>query len=306
MTTAPGRPAPPAPEVSIVVASFGSEAMLEGCLGSLRGERGDAEVVVVARFDEATRERLGARFPWVSVWLAPPGTSVFALRSAGIFASRGRVVALLEDHVRVAPGWRQALVDAVRAGAALAGGPVVHQDPASLWTFALYLVEYSALMPPLADGEHPILLAVNAAYARAPILAVAESWRSGFHDNEVQDALAAWGHEARAVPTASVTSAFDLPWPESLAHLWRGGRRYGAYRRARSSRRERTWRPLFIPLLPFLLLGRILGRVAHRQPARLAQALLVSPLLLVLLAAWSFGELVSSLTPAPRLELTKA
>ena len=272
--------------VSIVVACTGGDEMLSGCLESLEAQRGDAEVIAVGAWDAPSRGRLSQRFPWVTLLEAEEGTSVFVRRARGLARSRGQRLMLLEDHCRAAPGWLQALTT---AGQTAAGGPVRGDSAPSWRAFALYLVEYSALMPPLADGPCPALLAVNAAYGREALFAVTDAWREAFYDNEVHDALRASGHPTHAVAAAVVDSRLDLALKAACAHLFAGGRRFGG----RCD--NRTLRFLAAPILPLVLLGRILSRVARRRPSWLARTLLAVPLMLLLLAAWSAGEALGAL-----------
>ena len=279
---------------SIVVASTSGEAALHDCLESLEGERQGGDLVVAGAIDRDARQRLALRFPEV-VWCdAPKGSSVFRLRALGLEAARGGIVALVEDHVRVHPGWTASLEAALGRGG-FAGGPVECGKAHSLRSFALYLVEYSALMPPLADGPCPGLLAVNAAYRRHALGEVAPTWHAGFYDNEVHDALAARGHLPRVAAAALASSTLDLSWRAAIGHLFAGGRRFGAYRRTRASRPARLLRLLSVPLVPLVLLVRILGRVRHRRPSWLGRTLLALPHLVVLLVAWGGGELLGAL-----------
>ncbi len=275
------------PTVSIVVPCTGGEEALEGCLASLEAERADAEVVAVGAWDAAARERLARRFPWATLVNTDEGTSVFARRSRGIDRSCGSRVVLLEDHCRPSSGWLRALT-ATTAEAAV--GPV-DAAPGSLARFALYLVEYSALLSPLPEGPSSALLAVNASYRREALLSVAEVWREAFYDNEVHDALRAAGHPLHALPSAVVETRLDLPFGAACAHLFSGGRRFGGYCD------RRALRFVGAPLLPFVLLGRILSRVAGRRPAWLPRTLLSAPLVLALLTAWSLGEGLGVLRP---------
>jgi hypothetical protein len=150
-------------------------------------------------------------------------------------------------------------------------------------------------MPPLSDGACPGLLAVNAAYRRDALDEVAASWRGGFYDNEVHDALAARGHLPQAAAGAVVESRLELPFPRALRHLFEGGRRYGAYRRASGPALMRVRRVLAAPLVPLVLQARILRRVGRCRPRELGRALRAQPQVAALLLAWGGGELVGGL-----------
>lgn len=68
-----------------------------------------AEVVLAIRSEDA-RPPVGA-YPAVKV-ITGPGETVFELRERAIAASSGDIVAVTEDHCRVAPDWCRRIIDA--------------------------------------------------------------------------------------------------------------------------------------------------------------------------------------------------
>lgn len=282
--------------VSVVVAAFAGDARLRSCLESLGSQREDAEVVVAAALEPAALEPLRQGHAWAEFVAAPPGTSVFRLRALALARARGSTALLLEDHCDVPTGWVRALAAATGTARAFAGGAVESGPAPSLAAWALYLVEYGALMPPVKDPGRA-LLAVNAAYPRAALEACRAVWQDGFHDNEVHDALRAAGHEPRLVPGATVRSHLHLPFARAAVHLFEGGRRFGVYRRRGWTAAERALRVLAAPLVPGLLLLRLALRLADRRPRALPRLVLALPYLAGLLGAWSLGELLGHLAP---------
>jgi hypothetical protein len=288
--------------VSVVVASFSGEEALRSCLDSLESQHGDAEVIVSAALEPATMERLRQRYTWAQLQPAPPAATVFQLRTLGLDRAHAAVAVLLEDHCVVPAGWLGALVSSVvvamEGDGGLAGGAVESGLPSSLAGFALYLVEYGALMPPLPDAR--AILAVNAAYDRSALEACRPVWADGFHESEVHDALRAAGHVPRLAAEATVRSHLRMPLARALAHLFRGGARFGAYRQRRWSTAERVLRILAAPLVPPVLVARMLGRLLRRRPRALARFVLALPYVLCLVTAWSAGELTGHVRPRHR------
>lgn len=286
------------PAVSVVVASFGGEAALERCLSSLAVAAMIApstEVIVATEAPPETVARLATRFPEVRFLQADPGTSVFRLRSLGVAQAQGGLVALLEDHCTVAPEWLAALCAAHQAGYAVVGGPI-DNGRAGIYSWALYFCEYSAYMPPLPEGPVPTLLAANAAYSREALASCRPVWQDAFYDNEVPDALRAAGFAPPYLADkARVYSHLGLSLRQAMAHLFAGGRRFGGYRRSRSSAAGRLFWALAVPAVPLLWLGRIVRRVTTRRPARLGTLALGLPYVLCLLTAWATGEAVGYL-----------
>ena len=281
---------------SVVVASFSGEAALRSCLDSLERQHGDAEVIVSAAAEPDALVNLRSSYAWAEFVPAAPATTVFQLRARGLARARGDIAVLLEDHCRVGEGWLEALLGAVERGRGFAGGPVESGADAALADFAQYLVEYGALMPPVADAG--ALLAVNAAYDRRALQSCAAVWAEGFHDNEVHDALRAAGQVPRVVAGATVRSHLRWPLPLAMAHLFLGGARFGSYRRRQWGPAERVLRILAAPMVPAVLMARLASRLAGRRPRALPRFALALPSVVCLVASWCAGELAGYVRPS--------
>ena len=112
-------------------------------------------------------------------------------------------------------------------------------------------------MPPLGDGPARALSGVNVAYERGVLAGCRGVWQEAFYENEVHDALRASGHGLRRIGRARVSSHLALPLREAAAHLFRGGRRFGSYRRATLARALRALLPVAALALPALLTWRV-------------------------------------------------
>jgi glycosyltransferase involved in cell wall biosynthesis len=281
------------PDQSVVVASFSGEAVLRHCLESLEPQAAGAEVIVATDVERSGIARLEARYPGFRFLRAPRGTSVFRLRSLGIDQARGRWVALTEDHCTAAPGWLDALRAAHGDGRSVVGGPVENGHGARAYDWALYLCEYAAQMPPLRNGPARALSGVNVSYERELLAACRGVWADGFYENEVHDALLAAGHRLHRAAGARVASHLSLPLRQAAAHLFRGGRRFGQYRRGRSS-----------PAVRALLPVGALRPVAARRPREIGSAARGLAYIVALNSAWAAGEALGYLRPPaePRAE----
>jgi hypothetical protein len=292
------------PDLSVVVASFSGEAVLRHCLESLEPQAAGAEVIVATDVEASGIARLEARYPAFRFLRAPRGTSVFRLRVLGIDQARGRLVALTEDHCTAAPGWLDALRAAHGEGRPVVGGPVDNGQRVRAYDWALYLCEYAAQMPPLRDGPTRALSGVNVSYEREILAGCRGIWRDGFYENEVHDALQAAGHRLHRVGRASVASHLSLSLRDAAGHLFRGGRRFGQYRRGRSSPAVRALLPVAALALPALLTWRSLRSVALRRPGQIGSAARGLGYILALNSAWAAGEALGYLRPPaePRAE----
>ena len=282
------------PELSVVVACCSTADDLRRCLESLVPQARKAEVIVAAPNSSGFGEVV-ARFPRVDLLEAPAGSSVFRLRSLGLLRARGRFGVLTEDHCVPAPDWLERLATALAAGGSVVGGSV-DCDLEGIRARALFLVEYAALLPGAPGGR--AIAGVNAAYDRRALDACRRAWQDVFCENEVHDALAEAGHLPQRVEAAQVRTRLRMSLRDALAHLFRGGRRFGGYRRSRSSAAFRMFFPLAAPALPGILLWRIFRSVHKRRPAWLPSAVLAAPEMMLLLLAWSAGELSGHLRPA--------
>jgi len=288
------------PEVSVVVASFSGETVLRHCLESLEPQAAEAEVIVATDVEASGIARLEARYPRFRFVRAPRGTPVFRLRSLGLDQARGRLVVLTEDHCTAAPGWLDALRADRERGHPVVGGPVDNGLPERASDWALYLCEYAAQMPPLRDGPAAALSGVNVAYEHDLLTACRAVWQDGFYENEVHDALRASGHRLHRSGSACVSTHLSLPLREAAAHLFRGGRRFGGYRRGRSPAAVRALLPVAALALPALLTLRVVRVVAVRRPRRLGAAVKALGYVVALNSAWAAGEAVGYLRPPER------
>lgn len=287
-----------APDASVVVASFCGEPALRRCLQSLEPQADAAEVIVATDVEIQAVARLEARFPRFRFLPAPRGTSVFRLRAMGVPHASAPMVALTEDHCTADPGWLEALRAEHAAGHAVVGGAVENGIGASAYDWALYLCEYAAHMPPLRDGPARTLTGVNVAYDREALAGCRGVWSEAFYENEVHDALQAAGHPLRRAGSACVTSHLALPFRQASAHLFRGGQRFGAYRRGRASPTARALLPVAAPAVPALLTWRVARTIAARRPRLMGTFARALGHVAVLNGAWAAGEALGYLRSA--------
>lgn len=292
--------------MSVVVAAWGSETLLRQCLAHLATERrtasGDSsdassvEVIAATSLPGERAARVAADFPWVRVESVPNGT-VFTLRARGVSLARGALVAIIEDHVIVAPGWMSALQQAHAEGHMVLGGPVDNGAVRSSVDWALYFVEYGMHMPPAPGGLVSAVSGVNVAYDATLLQSCHDTWRYAFHENEVNDALAAIGHRPWMVPNAVVATHLPMSFGAAAEHLFSGGRQFASYRASRATVGSRLIRVLASPAIPFVLFARLVQRVRARRPDRSAWLLRSAGATFVILSAWAAGEFAGYAMP---------
>lgn len=290
-----------APALSVVVAcSPGSApAAVAGCarpwLDALQRSCAGlaAELVIVG---PSWAEPVASRDLVVSQIAAPVDSLVPVRWGLGLAAARGDVVAFTTDRCAVRPGWARAALDGVNRGAAAVGGPIVPGAELTRTDRAIFQLRFGAL--PRSPGgciAVPDVAADNAAYDRAILLRVGQSWTAGFWEVEANRRLRASRYSLLFCPEMEAEFTGGEPlWPLA-AQRFVHGRHAGAWRTA--TRARARWQVVVAaPLVPPLLLARALQRSRARgQP--LAPLLGIAPEFLVLATAWAAGELVGAARP---------
>jgi hypothetical protein len=113
-----------------------------------------------------------------------------------------------------------------------------------------------------------------------------------FYESEVHEALRRAGHPLHRAAGAEVTAHLSFAFGEAVAHLFRGGVRYGRGRLARSSPAAKAARCLAVPAVPAVLLWRVVDAVLWRRPREAGHLALALPCAVCLLTAWAAGEAV--------------
>jgi hypothetical protein len=143
------------------------------CLDSLHGQvtEAGAEVIVADSTGQGLPEDTARRYPEVA-WLKVPGASVFQLRALAMSRSRAEVVAITEDHCRVAPDWCERILAAHKEhpDAAAIGGSVENGAAERVIDWASFFIVNGASMPPIAEGARKkVSLQANLTYKRRVI-----------------------------------------------------------------------------------------------------------------------------------------
>jgi len=284
------------PRLSVVIPSVNGMADLAGCLDALAvdARRTPLEVIVVDRVGAALRQQVRDGYPWVRVLEAAPGTTIPQLRAQAFAAAVAPVVAVIEDHVQVPPGWADQMLAAHAQGEEVVGGAIVNAATERLVDWAAFLCEYSQLLPPLPSGPVPSIAGNNTTYRRALLDRFREATTSGRWEDYLHEVLRANGIALHCHPEIAVGHKKHYTVWEYTSQRYLYARSFaGARVRDRSLPGRALYAAAAAILLPPLLLARIVGRVWARPPYR--PVLLRSlPLLPVFVAAWAAGEVVGA------------
>jgi len=110
------------------------------------------------------------REPYEGVmWLKDLGASVFGLRKLAMCQAQGEIIAVTEDHCRVAPNWCEQIIQAHQdyPAAAAIGGTVDNGATTSLIDWANFLLVFAPFVSPIKNGPcEQICLQANISYKR--------------------------------------------------------------------------------------------------------------------------------------------
>ena len=215
---------------------------------------------------------------------APASSNAAGLRTAGIRESRAPIVALVEPWAIAEPGWGRAILEGhARAGpGAAVGGPVLYGGRGGPVSLAEFFFEYGVFLPPL-PAETDELPVNNVSYPRELLETFRGDWAAGFWKHFVHRRMKVAGVRFFAEPAAAVRHVRETPLPAFCRERVHHGRAYAA------RRGSGPWRAMSVPVLPFVLAGRIARKVWTRPGARTLFLRSLAPLLAAE-GAWAFGE----------------
>ena len=278
------------PALSVVIASVNGMPYLARCLDALAEQCPTAEIVVADWTDEATRATVRERWPNVKRLSFDEPQTIPELRAAGVFASTAPVVAMIEDHCLVTPGWGDRLVAAHFAGHEVAGGPIRNVETERVRDWAAFFCEYAAVMEPLPAGPVPYLPGMNVSYGPAAREAIADLLREGRWESWLHPRLQQRGFELWCEPQAVVEHDKGFELGEFFSQRYHYSRSYAGMRNEELGSRRFLY-ALGTPLLLPLVYWRTARAVFSRKRAR-KEFVLATPLVLAYVTVWAFGEAV--------------
>jgi hypothetical protein len=282
------------PELSVVVASVNGWDVLGPTLDALdaQPERGRMEVIVVEAVGESVRSCLRGR-RWPVIVAESERLPIPRLRHLGVCRSRGKVVAILEDHGRVAPDWVSVVLQAHQGPWAAVGG-AVENGKNGLLNWAVFFCEYTPYMRPVADGDAADLPGNNIAYKRPYLLRHAHVLQEGNWESWINDRLRADGVAIASTNAMVVHHIKSFRLGYFLVQRFHFARSYAGMRRVSQSRLQRLVYGVGSLALPGLLLARVTRTVLQKR-RHLAKFALVWPLVALFLTVGALGEMIGYL-----------
>jgi hypothetical protein len=285
------------PALSVIIVILGRGAHLARCLEALQQREGvpDAEIIVPCDDTHAAEFAFATKFPKVNFLRVAGKKSYAELRTAGVRAAQGRVIAITEDQCIPPPRWCANIVAAHAAPHAAIGGPVDKLAPDRAINWAIYLRELGHFMPPMVEGPAHALTDCNVTYKREALEAIAEVWRDAFHEPEVHAALIKNGGTLWLSPALLTLQQREMQLGPALGERYAFGRLYGGLRARAVSAGRRAVLLLASPALPLLLTARVYATVFSKG-RHIGPALRALPYVLLFALVWGWGEFVGYLT----------
>jgi glycosyltransferase involved in cell wall biosynthesis len=154
------------PELTVVIVAGRhrdrARQAIESVLDRSAPER--IELIVVDLDADADPAGLEGIDPRVMVVRMGRETTFGQARAHAVSLAAAPVIAFLEEHCRAHPGWASALLNAHQGPWACVGPEVHSMNPGVGWSDSVYLLGYSAWMPPAEAGETSTTVAHNSSY----------------------------------------------------------------------------------------------------------------------------------------------
>jgi hypothetical protein len=280
------------PELSAVLVVGERRDRAALALASLLGQGEVALEIVLVDCAPRAASLPGSAAPTVVRVELPAGLFSQA-RALGVRRARAPVVAFVEEHCRVRPGWAAALVEAHRGPWVGVGAEVHCGNPAGALSRAVALMNYHPWLAPAQPGEHALLPGHNSSFKRAALLAYGERLEELLRAEVLlYAALGAAGGRLFLEPRA----AFEHDNETRLADIVHGfflwHRLYGPLRAREAGwgLARRAFYVLGAPLVPAYFALRLLAVLARRRPSLLGAGLRGLPYMLVAQAASAAGQ----------------
>lgn len=280
----------PALKLSVVVAAQDGGDLLRRCLTGLASQlpAGEMEILVVMG-DGASQPAFLREFPQVRALTIPRPWNVPRMWTCGIAAGRGAIVALTIENCVPAPDWAAKTLAAHSNPWSGIGGAIEPDDSLGLAGWAVYFSRYSNYLLPFADRFVEDFAADNCSYKREAVQRAAGTDARGFWETLAHEQMRRRDEKLYCDPALAMRFAGGISAGTFLARRFRHGRYFAARRSEKFSMSQRLVRALGSPVVPFVLMRRISGRVfaKHRYQAKFLVCL---PLIACFLLAWAAGE----------------
>lgn len=216
-------------------------------------------------------------------------------RAAGLAASTGELVGILEDRGVPRPDWARNVVEEHRSRHSVVGGAIEPAPGGDLLRWAFYVCDFDIYGLPFRSRPAEWVSDINVIYKREALESTREIWRERYREPLVHWALMERGD------TLLLSNRVVVDYLRSPISIWRliperfhWGRLFGHIRSLRSGTGKRLVWAAAGPLIPFRLFFR--HALIQRRQGRLGRYLLAAPLVAIMVTAWTTGEIAGYIT----------
>lgn len=284
------------PKLSIVLASQNALQSVAECLREIENQRdgNHIEILVVDNSSDGTREIIVRDFPQVKLVQASPDKLIPELWGIGINLSVGNYIAVTTTHFVPSENWIAEIIKVHNSEYAGIGGAIENDARAGLVSWAVYFCRYSRYMLPFAQENTDDFAADNATYKRADLERVKHAMADGFWEVFVHREMLKEKMPLVLTPDIVVYHQDSYNFSGFMNQRFWHGKQFGSARAASIPGAKRIALVLLSPLIPFVYLYRITGRVFARK-RNIDKYFLSLPILFLFLVSWSLGEFIGYL-----------
>lgn len=159
---------PEKPQISVIIASFNAEQVVEKCLESLGKQQTDVsfEVIVVDSSADGTSLLIEQKFPEIRLYHFARRKFCGDARNWGVSVAKADIVAFTDTDCRAKETWIEEIWKAHQAPALAIGGAIANANPDSYVGWAAYFTEFSHWMPGMQAGWIDDMAGANLSYKK--------------------------------------------------------------------------------------------------------------------------------------------
>jgi GT2 family glycosyltransferase len=282
--------------ISVVIACVNRLPFIHECLTALEQERKGfkVEILVFCCCQDGTATHVAKHFPDVTLVHFPRRLGIPELRAIGMERATGDIISIIEDHCIVQDGWFREILAAHDKGYQAVGGTVINGSVDRLIDWAVFLCEYSGVMPPIPDGEVAGITGNNVSYRKAILDRVDASLKKECWEFFLHQELSKQGVTFLSAPSIIVSHKKEFGFWYFMAQRYYYSRSFAGMRRKRLSLAVRVVYCCASLVLPGLMLWRMTSQVLDKQQ-HVGTFVRSLPLQAAFMVSYAAGEFVGYL-----------
>lgn len=301
-------------ELTILLTVVSGESAVRDCLGALTEQVDFSNTEIIVPFDKWSMgvESLVPEFPGVKFHfieeLGLAGDASVSShqhrlydrrRAIGLRLSKGRIVAMTEDHTRPADDWVTQILAVHEQPYEVIGGAIENGIDLPL-NRALYYCDFGRYGLPFEPAKVSFVSDVNLAYKRSVLEETYDLWHESYQETTVHWEMLSRGNTLFLDNRPVIFQKRPrLKFTQALKERVNWGR---VFAETRTDNQPVLYRLLFsvgTVFLPLVMLSRVFGQM-RKQRQTITAMCSTLPIALVLLIGWSVGEFLGYLVGRPK------